>query len=103
MTSTPPMFNVVIDSKRVTLRKIKPGRRGYPGARKKVILRRRDAIELFRRLKAADDGLDGVFSFQFLDTAKAFAMLFLKTAEQEVQDNLDRVQAYDGTADSSDG
>ncbi|HEX9788570.1 MAG TPA: hypothetical protein VGB09_11115 [Candidatus Binatia bacterium] len=102
VTSTSPIFNVIIDSKGVTLRKIKPGRPGYSGAKKKVILRQRDAIELFQRLKAADNGLEGVFSFQFLDTAKTFAMLFLEMMEQEIEDNLDRVQTYDGTKDSSD-
>lgn len=97
------MFNVIVDSKTVTLRKINPGGRGYAAARKKLILRQRDAIELFQRLKSADDGLDGVFCFQFLDTAKVFAMLVLETVEQGVQDNLDRIQAYDGTKASSDG
>jgi len=102
-TDTLPMFNVIIDSHSVTLRKIMPRRPGYRAAKKKMILRQRDAIEFFRRLKAAGKGFDGVYSFQFLDTAKTFAMLFLEAMEKEVQDNMDRVQAYDGTADSSGG
>lgn len=103
MTSESPIFNVIIDSRGVTLRKVKPGHSGYARAAKKVILRRRDALELFQRLKAAGKDSKGVFSFQLLDTAKDFAMLFLEALEQGVQDNLDRVQAYDGKTDSSDG
>ncbi len=103
MSKDSPIYNVIIGSKGATLRKIKPGKRGYAGASKKAILRQRDAIELFQRLKTSKGGLDGVFSFRLLDTAKAFAMLYLEAAERQVQDNLDRVQAYDGKAESSDG
>ncbi len=98
MTDKAPIFNVIVDAKDVTLRRIEPGRPGYRKAGKNVILRERDAIERYRNLKAAGDGFDGIYSFQFLDTAKTFAMLRLEAMEHEVQDNLDRVQAYDGTA-----
>ncbi len=96
-----PIFNVIINAKGVTVEKIKPGRPGYRKASKRVILRQRDAIERYQKLKAAGDGFNGVYSFQFLDTAKTFAMLRLEAMEQEIQDNLDRVQAYDGIAKSS--
>ena len=97
------MFNVIVDANGVTLRKIEPGRPGYRQAKKKMILRQRDVIERFQSLKAAGDSFDGIHSFQFLDTAKTFAMLLLEAIDQEVQDNLDRVQTYDGTTDSSGG
>ena len=101
MTDRAPIFNVIINAKGVTLEKIKPGRPGYRKASKRVILRQRDAIERYQNLKAAGDGFNGVYSFQFIDTAKTFAMLRLEEMEHEIQDNLDRVQAYDGTAKSS--
>ena len=100
-TDSAPIFSVTIDAKRVVLRKIEPGRPGYRKARKDMVLRQRDAIELYQRLKAAGKGFDGVHSFQFLDTAKTFAMLRLEAMEHEIQDNLDQVQGYDGTAKSS--
>ena len=101
MTDNVPLFNVIIDAKGVTLRKIEPGRPGYRKASKNVILRQRDAIERYRNLKSAGDGFDGIYSFQFLDTAKTFAMLRLQAMENEIQDNLDRVQAYDGSVKAS--
>ena len=101
MTDNAPIFKVSIDAKGVALEKIKPGRPGYRKARKGLILRQRDAIELYQKLKAAGDRFDGSYSFQFLDTAKTFAMLRLVAMEHEIHDNLDRVQAYDGTAKPS--
>ncbi len=101
MTDNDPLFSVIIDAKGVTLRRIEPGRPGFRKASKEMILRQRDAIERYRNLKAAGDGFDGTYSFRFLDTAKTFAMLRLQAMENDVQDNLDRVQAYDGSAKSS--
>ncbi|MEK7435537.1 MAG: hypothetical protein AAB150_01485, partial [Pseudomonadota bacterium] len=63
--------------------------------------RQRDAIERYQKLKAAGDSFYGTHSFQFLDTARTFAMLRLRAMEHEIQDNLDRVQAYDGSVKSS--
>jgi len=102
VTDSAPIFNVIIDAKGVALKKIKPGRPGYRKASKSVILRQRDAIERYQKLKAAGNRPHGTYSFQFLDTAKTFAMLHLRAMDQEVQDNMDQVQAYDGTAKSSD-
>jgi hypothetical protein len=93
-----PIFKVSIDAKGVSLEKIEPGQPGYRQARKGVILRQRDAIELHQKLKAAGEGFEGSHSFQFLDTAKTFAMLRLRAMEHEIQDKLDQVQAYDGNA-----
>ena len=101
MTDSAPIFNVTIDAKGVVLEKIEPGRPDYRRASKATILRRRDAIERFQKLKAAGDSFFGTYSFLFLDTAKTFAMLRLRAMDNEIQDNLDRVQAYDGTAKSS--
>ena len=101
MSDNAPIFNVIVDAKGVLLSKIEAGRPGYRKASKNMILRERDAIERYRSLKAAGGSFDGTYSFQLLDTAKTFAMLRLEALEQEIQDNLDRVQAYDGTAKSS--
>ena len=95
MTDPAPIFKVIIDAKGVSLEKIEPGRQGYRKASKNVILRQRDAIELYQKLKAAGgDSFHGTHSFQFLDTAKTFAMLRLRAVEHEIQDNLDRILAY---------
>jgi hypothetical protein len=102
VTDSAPIFNVIIDAKGVALEKIEPGRPGYRKASKGVILRQRDAIERYQKLKAAGDGFHGTYSFQSLDTAKTFAMLRLRAIEHEIQDNLDQVQVYDGAAKSSD-
>jgi hypothetical protein len=102
VTDNAPIYNVIIDAKGVALEKVEPGRPNYRKASKSVILRQRDAIERYQQLKAAGDGFYGTYSFQFLDTAKTFAMLSLRLMEHEIQDNLDRVQAYDGSARSSD-
>jgi len=103
VTDRTPIFNVVVDSKGVALEKIKRGRPGYRKARKGVILRQRDAIELFRKLKTARKGFNGTYAFHFLDTARTFAMLHLQAKERGIQDNLDRVLAYDGSAKQSGG
>ena len=102
MTDSAPIFNVIIDANGVALEKIKPGRPGYRKASKGLILRQRDAIERYQKLKAAGRRFPGTYSFQFLDTAKTFAMLCLRVMEHQIQDNLDRVEAYDGAAKSSD-
>lgn len=97
MTDNAPIFNVIIDAKGVALEKLVPGRPGYRKASKGVILRQRDAIERYQKLKAAGDSFHGTYSFQFPDTAKTFAMLTLRAMEHEIQDNLDRVQTFDET------
>ena len=101
MTDKSPIFNVIIDAKGVALEKIEPGRPGYRKASKATILRQRDAIERFQKLKAAGDSFFGTYSFLFLDTARTFAMLCLRAMEHKIQDNLDQVQAYDGAARTS--
>ena len=102
MTDRTPIFSVIVDAKGITLKKIEPGHPGYRKASKNVILRQRDGIERYQKLKASGDSFFGTHSFQFLDTAKTFAMLRLRAMEHAIQDNLDQVQAYDGTAKSSD-
>jgi hypothetical protein len=100
VTDRAPIFSVIIDAKGVAIEKIRPKGRGYRKAQKSVILRQRDAIERFRKLKASGK-FNGTYHFQFLDSAKTFAMLRLHAMEHAVQDNLDRVEAYDGTAKST--
>ena len=101
MSTSAPIFNVIIDAKGVTLEKVEPGRPGYKKANKQMILRQRDAIERYQKLKAEGDSFQGVHSFQFLDTAKTFAMLRLRAMEHQIQDNLDRIQSYNGTTKST--
>ncbi|HSG34764.1 MAG TPA: hypothetical protein VLA37_09525 [Sphingomonadaceae bacterium] len=103
MSERGPIFKVIVTPKGVALEKIKRGRPGYRKARKGAILRQRDAIELFRKLKASRRGVAGGFAFQFLDTARTFAMLQLQARQAAIQDNLDEVLAYDGSKNRSAG
>lgn len=96
MSNHEPIYQVVIDANGVVLEKLKPSQPGYRKARQAVILRQRDAIETFRKLKAGRGRFHGTYAFQFLDTARTFAMLRLQAAESAIQDNLDRILAYDG-------
>jgi hypothetical protein len=98
-----PIFNVIAHAKGVVLVKVKRGRPGYRKARKRAILRQRDSIELFRKLKKAGKGFIGIYAFHHLETARTFAMLHLQARLREVQDNLDQVLAYDGSTKQSDG
>ena len=102
MSDKEPVFSVIINARGIALRRIKPGRPGYRKARKAMIIRQRDAIDLYQKIKTAGKRFDGRYSFRFLDTAKTFAMLRLLALEHAIQDNLDRIQAYDGTTKSSD-
>jgi len=92
-----PIFRVNVGAKGVVLEKIKRKRAEYRKARKRAILRQRDAIELFRKLKNGGKGFDGYRDFNFLETARTFAMLCLQAKESRIQDNLDRILAYDGS------
>ena len=103
MTKHVPIFDVTIDAKGVTVKRIKQGRPGYRKALKRAIIRQRDAIELFRKLKAAGKGFNGSYAFHFLETARTFAMLGLQAKESEIQDNLDRILLYDGSTKQSGG
>ena len=102
MSDKDPVFRVIINARGVALRRIKPGRPGYRKARKAMIIRQRDAIDLYQKIKAAGNRFAGRYSFRFLDTAKTFALLRLEAMEQAIQDNLDQIQVYDGTTKSSD-
>lgn len=97
MTDRAPIFAVTVNSRGVALERIKRKHAGYRRSRKQAIIRQRDAIELFRKLKTARRRLDGNYTFLFLDTAKTFAILCLQARESSIQDNLDRVLAYDGS------
>ena len=101
MSNHDPIFKVFVDAKGVVLEKVKRKRPDYRKAKKRAIIRQRDAIELFRKLKTADKGFDGAYAFHFLETARTFAMLRLQAKESEIQDNLDRVLAYDGSTKRS--
>jgi hypothetical protein len=103
VTDRKPLFKVIVDAKGVVLVKVKRGRPGYRKARKRAILRQRDAIELFRKLKKAGKGFAGAYAFNLLETARTFAMLRLQARLREIQDNLDRVLTYDGSTKQSDG
>lgn len=101
MSDRAPIFKVIIDAKGVVLQRVKRKRPDYRKTKKRAILRQRDAIELFRKLKAAGKGFDGTYAFHFLETARTFAMLRLQARESETQDNLDRILAYDGSTKRS--
>ena len=103
MSDHAPIFQVTVDAEGVVLQKLKRKHPGYRKARKAAVLRQRDAIELFRKLKSARKGFNGTYAFHFLDTARTFAMLRLQARQGELQDNLDRVLAYDGSAKRSTG
>jgi hypothetical protein len=90
------MFNVTIDGLEASLRSVKPGKRGYEKACKNVILRERDAIALFNQIATQGQTLDGVYSFQSLDIAKTFALLYLKSIDHQIAGNLDQVQNFGG-------
>ena len=98
-----PIFQVIIDSRGVVLERLKRKHAGYRKAKKTAVLRQRDAIELFRKLKNARRGFHGAYNFNFLETARTFAMLQLQARESEIQDNLDRILAYDGNTRRSSG
>lgn len=96
MADRNPIFSVTVDANGVAIRKIDPKDRSYRKAAQDAILRQRDAIELFRKLKASRRRIGGVYCFHFLDSARTFALLRLQMLEGEVQDNFDRVLAFDG-------
>ncbi len=97
MSKHDPIFTVTSGTRGVVLERLKRKHAGYRKAKKGAILRQRDAIELFRKLKAARKGFHGTHAFHFLETARTFAMLQLQAKESEIQDNLDRILAYDGS------
>ena len=101
MNDQPAMFTVTIEGLRASLRKIEPGKRGYDKARKNVIYRERDAIALFNQHITEGQPLDGVYSFQSVDNAKTFAFLHLNAFEQQIANNLDRVQRYEAHSSTS--
>ena len=94
MKTIGPIYNVIVDQQGVRLEALAPGSAKFRKAAKQVILRQRDAIERFQKLKAEGKSFEGEHSFQFLDTAKTFAMLRLRQMQRMVEDNLDRVQSY---------
>ena len=94
MKTIGPIYNVIVDQQDVRLEALEPGSAKHRKAAKQVILRQRDAIERFQKLKADGKSFEGVHSFQFLDTARTFAMLRLRQMQRAVEDNLDRVQSF---------
>ena len=94
MANRKPMFSVTINANGVAIAKIEPKDRLYRKAVKSAIYLQRDAIELFRKLKASRRRFNGVYCFHFLDSARTFALLRLQMQEGEVQDNLDHVLAF---------
>jgi hypothetical protein len=101
MSDHGPIFQVTVDARGVVLEKLKRKHPGYRRARKRAVLRQRDAIELFRKLKSRK-ALDGAYAFHFLETARTFAILRLQAQQGDLEANLDRVLAYDGGAKRSD-
>ena len=94
MKTIGPIYNVIVDQQGVRLEALAPGSAKFRKAAKQVILRQRDAIERYQQLKGESDAFHGTYSFQFLDTAKTFAMLRLRQMQRMVEDNLDSVQSF---------
>ncbi len=99
MADRKPIFSVTVDAKGVAIAKVNPKDRIYRKAVKSAILRQRDAIELFRKLKASRRRFNGVYCFHFLDSARTFALLRLRMQETEIQDNFDHVLAFGGAGE----
>ncbi len=96
------IFKVNLGAQGATLVRIKRGRSGYRKAKKNAIMRQRDSIELFRKLKKAGKGFTGTHAFHFVETARTFAMLCLQARLRGLQDNMDQILAYDGSSKRSD-
>ena len=96
MSDHPSIYRATLGSHGVSLEKVERGRPGYKKAAKAAIVRQRDAIERYRKLKASGKGVEGKHDFRFLESARTFAILHLQGREREVQDNLDRILEYDG-------
>ncbi len=90
------VYQVVIKDLEVSIKKIGPSAKAYKKASEKVILRERDAIERYRDATKKGLPANGSWHFASLENAKSFALLQLKTIEQSVEDNLDRIQGYEG-------
>lgn len=101
MTARNSIYTVSITARRVAVTRVKRGQPGFRKAKKSAVMRQRDAIELFRKLKANRRRFDGSYGFDFLDTAKTFAMLCLRAQASAIEDDLDAVLAYDGKAKQS--
>lgn len=96
MSERGPVFRVTVAPQGVAVERVKRGRPGYRKARKSAILRQRDAIELFRKLRKSRSRAPASYTFQFLDTARTFALLQLQARQSALHDNLDRILAYEG-------
>jgi hypothetical protein len=94
MAKSEPIFNVVVSGTDVSIDRLLPKNDGYAQAKENVIFRERDAIEVYQGKQESGASQDGVYSFQTLNNAKSFALLQLKSIEQAIEDNLDRIQAY---------
>ncbi len=96
MAAAETLYVVTIAGSSVDLRALAPDDDGYAEAEGAAIRRERDAIERHRAALERGGVEDGVFSFFLLETAKAFALLSLKAIEQRIEDQLDRIQAFEG-------
>ena len=96
MAEGEPIYVVEIAGIEVSMETLAPEDPAWAAAEQEVIYRERDAIELQRSRREAGESLDGRYGFFVLQTAKAFALLHLKSVEQRVEDNLDRIQTFQG-------
>ena len=94
MAKESPVFRVTVGPARIEIDTLEPKSARYEKAHEKEILRERDAIELFQNMSAEGSSGDGSYSFHSLDTAKTFAMLYLKNRMEKLEDNLDDIQGY---------
>lgn len=94
MTKKLPLFNVTVKASGVRIEKVLPANSDYAKASQNMILRHRDAIVHFKNKSASSRRFTGTYSFQHIDTARTFAMLYLERMQQDVEDNIDRILAY---------
>lgn len=97
MADNKPIYRVTIDArglKGTVIDQITPGAGHHRKTAKAPILRHRDAIELFRKLKNEGKGFEGTYLFSFLDSARTFSVLCLQHEAHSIQANLDRVLQY---------
>jgi hypothetical protein len=94
MAEKSPVFLVTVGPAKIEIDTLKPKTARYEKAHEEEILRERDAIELFQKMSAEGSSGEGSYSFHSLETAKTFAMLYLKKRMEKLEDNLDDIQGY---------
>ena len=96
MSHATDLFTVTVNGSTVRVDRLPAEDNNYRALSEQVILRERDAIQLFRDKKDQGEDLDGIYVFANLENARSYALLQLMTIQERVADNLDEIQAYTG-------